>query len=233
MVVFSNHCGLEGERPMNREHVLDQILSTGVVAVIRMKDPRRLMKVVEAIRAGGVKNIEITMTVPNAVAIIEDLAKNAPSDVLVGAGTVTDASKAREVIEAGARFVVSPTTDFEVIRICKEKGVVTIPGCFTPTEILAAWKAGADIVKVFPATSLGPKYFKDLSGPFPDIRLMPTGGVTIDNVGEWVKAGAVAVGIGGDLLDKKAIGEERYEVLTERATRMVKNFQEAKQSMNS
>ena len=218
---------------MNRERVLDQILSTGVVAVIRMKDPRRLMKVVEAIRAGGVKNIEITMTVPNAVAIIQDLAKNAPSDVLVGAGTVIDASKAREVIEAGARFVVSPTTDFEVIRICKEKSVVTIPGCFTPTEILTAWKAGADIVKVFPATSLGPKYFKDLSGPFPDIRLMPTGGVTIDNVGEWVKAGAVAVGIGGDLLDKKAIEEERYEVLTERATRMVKNFQEAKQSMNS
>jgi len=218
---------------MNRERVLDQILSTGVVAVIRMKDPRRLMKVVEAIRAGGVKNIEITMTVPNAVAIIRDLAKNAPPDVLVGAGTVTDASKAREVIEAGARFVVSPTTDFEVIRICKKKSVVTIPGCFTPTEILAAWKAGADIVKVFPATSLGPKYFKDLSGPFPDIRLMPTGGVTIDNVGEWVKAGAVAVGIGGDLLDKKAIEEERYEVLTERAARMVKNFQEAKQSMNS
>ncbi|MBI3006096.1 MAG: bifunctional 4-hydroxy-2-oxoglutarate aldolase/2-dehydro-3-deoxy-phosphogluconate aldolase [Ignavibacteriales bacterium] len=218
---------------MNQESVLDQILSTGVVAVIRMKDPRRLLKVVEAIRAGGVKSIEITMTVPNAAAIIQDLAKNAPPDVLVGAGTVTDASKAREVIKAGATFVVSPTTDFEVIRICKEKNVVTIPGCFTPTEILAAWKAGADIVKVFPATSLSPKYFKDISGPFPDIRLMPTGGVTIDNVGEWIKAGAVAVGIGGDLLDKEAIEEERYEALTERATRMVKNFLEAKQSMNS
>jgi 2-dehydro-3-deoxyphosphogluconate aldolase/(4S)-4-hydroxy-2-oxoglutarate aldolase len=103
-----------------------------------------------------------------------------------------------------------------------------MPGCFSPTEIHTAWRAGADIVKVFPATSLGPKYFKDIRGPFPDIRLMPTGGVTIDNVGEWIAAGAVAVGIGSDLLDKKAIEEERYEVLTERAQRMVQNFLKAK-----
>jgi 2-dehydro-3-deoxyphosphogluconate aldolase/(4S)-4-hydroxy-2-oxoglutarate aldolase len=108
---------------------------------------------------------------------------------------------------------------------------VAIPGCFTPTEILTAWEAGADIVKVFPATSLGPKYFKDIAGPFPDIRLMPTGGVTVENVGEWVKAGAVAVGIGSDLLDKKAIDEGRYEVLTEKAARMVRNFVEAKNSV--
>ncbi|MEK6755148.1 MAG: bifunctional 4-hydroxy-2-oxoglutarate aldolase/2-dehydro-3-deoxy-phosphogluconate aldolase, partial [Bacteroidota bacterium] len=109
------------------------------------------------------------------------------------------------------------------------RDTVVIPGCFSPTEIYDAWTSGADIVKVFPATSLGPKYFKDVRGPFPDIRLMPTGGVTIDNVGEWIAAGAVAVGIGSDLLDKKAIDEERYEVLTERARRMVQNFRKAKE----
>jgi 2-dehydro-3-deoxyphosphogluconate aldolase/(4S)-4-hydroxy-2-oxoglutarate aldolase len=109
-----------------------------------------------------------------------------------------------------------------------KRGIAVMPGCYTPTEILTGWKAGADIIKVFPATSLGPKYFKDLRGPFPDIRLMPTGGVTIDNVGEWIKAGACAVGIGSDLLDKKAIEEERYEVLTERAARMVENVKAAK-----
>ena len=217
---------------MDRESVLHQILSTGVVAVIRMRDSRKLLKVIEAICAGGVKCIEITMTVPGAPAIIQELATSVPRDVLIGAGTVVDARKAHEVIKAGATFVVAPTTDFDVIRICREQGVVVIPGCFTPSEILAAWKAGADIIKVFPATSLGPKYFKDLSGPFPEIRLMPTGGVTIDNVGEWIRAGAVAVGIGSDLLDKKSIDEGRYEVLTERAERMVRNFQEAKQSMS-
>jgi 2-dehydro-3-deoxyphosphogluconate aldolase/(4S)-4-hydroxy-2-oxoglutarate aldolase len=204
------------------------MLATGVVAVIRMQDVVRLARVVEAIRAGGVKCIEITMTVPGAVEIIAGMVKNVPADVLVGAGTVTNPSTAEAVIQAGARFVVGPVLNTDVIRVCKAAGVVSVPGCYTPTEILAGWEAGADIVKVFPATSLGPKYFKDVAGPFPHIRLMPTGGVTIDNVGEWVKAGAVAVGIGGDLLDKKAIEEERYEVLTEKAARMIKNFREAK-----
>jgi 2-dehydro-3-deoxyphosphogluconate aldolase/(4S)-4-hydroxy-2-oxoglutarate aldolase len=213
---------------MSTSETLQSILDTGVVAVIRMKDPQRLAAVVEAIRVGGVKCIEITMTVPGAVEIIASMVKKAPADVVVGAGTVTDPATAREVIRAGARFVVGPVFRPEVVSVCKDAGVVAMPGCYTPTEILAAWEAGADIVKVFPATSLGPKYFKDVAGPFPHIRLMPTGGVTIDNVGEWVKAGAVAVGIGSDLLDKKAIDEGRYEVLTERAARMVKNFKAAK-----
>jgi len=213
---------------MNKTETLDYIMSTGVVAVIRMKDPGRLARVVEAIRAGGVKCIEITMTVPGAADIIAGLVKSTPADVLIGAGTVTDSATARRVVEAGARFVVSPVLKLEVVAACKELGVVAMPGCYTPTEILTAWEAGADIIKVFPATSLGPRFFKDVAGPFPHIRLMPTGGVTIDNVGEWAKAGAVAVGIGSDLLDKKAIDEGRYEVLTEKAARMVKNFREAK-----
>ena len=218
---------------MTKEHrteTLSRIISSGVVAVIRMKDTQRLLKVIEAIRVGGVKSIEITMTVPGAVNIIAELVKSVPADVLIGAGTVTDVDTARAVIKAGAQFVVGPILNLDVVRHCHAENVVVMPGCFSPTEILAGWNAGADVIKVFPATSLGPKYFKDLKGPFPDIRLMPTGGVSIENVGEWVQAGAVAVGIGSDLLDKKAIEENRFEVLSERAKRLVENFRKAKQA---
>jgi 2-dehydro-3-deoxyphosphogluconate aldolase/(4S)-4-hydroxy-2-oxoglutarate aldolase len=168
------------------------------------------------------------MTVPGAVEIIRHLSTAVPPDVLIGAGTVVDEVTANQVIDAGATFVVGPVLNLGVISLCRKRDVAVMPGCYTPTEILTAWNAGADIIKVFPATTLGPKYLKDLRGPFPDIRLMPTGGVTIDNVGEWITAGACAVGVGSDLLDKKAIDEERYEVLTERASRMVQNFLTAK-----
>lgn len=213
---------------MSTNSSLSSILSSGVIAVIRMKDRNKLLKVVEAISAGGVKCIEITMTVPGAVDMIRELSGKVAKDVILGAGTVTDVKTANDVIDAGARFVVGPVLNTDIIALSKKRGVVVMPGCFSPTEIHAAWKAGADIVKVFPATSLGPRYFKDIAGPFPDIRLMPTGGVTIDNVGEWIQAGAVAVGIGSDLLDKKAIEEEHYDVLTDRAQRMVRNFKEAR-----
>ena len=213
---------------MTKNETLDAMLAGGVVAVIRMKDVERLSRVVMAIREGGVKCIEITMTVPGAVEIIAGMVKSVPPDVTIGAGTVTDKGTAIDVVTAGAKFVVSPVFRPDVVSVTRAAGVVAVPGCYTPTEILSAWEAGADIVKVFPATTLGPKYFKDIAGPFPHIRLMPTGGVTIDNVGEWIRAGAVAVGIGGDLLDKKAIEEGRYEVLTEKAARMVRNFKEAR-----
>lgn len=213
---------------MTREEILKKILSSGVVAVIRMADSKRLAKVIEAIQKGGVLNIEITMTVPNAVEIIRQLRATVSQEVLIGAGTVTDVASATAVIDAGAQFVVSPVLNLDIIRLCHERDVPVMPGCYTPTEIFTAWNAGADVIKVFPATSLGPKYFKDIRGPFPNIRLLPTGGVTVDNVGEWIAAGAVGVGIGSDLLDKKAIDEERYEVLTDRARTMVQNFQKAK-----
>jgi 2-dehydro-3-deoxyphosphogluconate aldolase / (4S)-4-hydroxy-2-oxoglutarate aldolase len=213
---------------MSRKETLSQILSTGVIAVIRMKDTRQLLAVIEAIQAGGVKCIEITMTVPGAVEIISQISRSAPPDVIVGAGTVTEKKTALDVINAGARFVVGPALNLDILDVCRENDTVCMPGCFSPTEILAGWNAGADVIKVFPATSLGPKYFRDIAGPFPQIRLMPTGGVTVENVGEWVAAGAVAVGIGSDLLDKKAIEEEKYSVLTERARRLTNNFNEAK-----
>ncbi len=213
---------------MKKEEVLSKIAESGVVAVIRLKDADKLSKVIEAVRVGGVKCIEITMTVPGAVEIIRKLVAEMPSDVLIGAGTVTSVQNAEDVIAAGAKFVVSPVLNIDVIKVCKKQSVACMPGCYTPTEIFTAWNAGADVCKVFPATSLGPKYFKDLSGPFPHIKLMPTGGVTIDNVGEWIAAGAVAVGIGSDLLDKKAIDEGNYNVLTERAAKMYANFIKAK-----
>lgn len=212
---------------MTRSETVSYICSTGVVAVIRMTDEQRLTKVVEAIAAGGVKCIEITMTVPGAVELIGRLVREMPPDIVVGAGTVTDAETAKAVIDAGATFVVGPILNLEVIRTCKSADVACMPGCYSPTEILAGWNAGADIIKVFPATSLGPKFLKDIAGPFPHIKLMPTGGVSIENVGEWVAAGAVAVGIGSDLLDKKAIQVGRYDVLTTRAALLTRNFREA------
>ncbi|MCX6138272.1 MAG: bifunctional 4-hydroxy-2-oxoglutarate aldolase/2-dehydro-3-deoxy-phosphogluconate aldolase [Ignavibacteriales bacterium] len=218
---------------MIKEDVLERIAESGVVAVIRMKDTPRLQKVIEAVRNGGVKAIEITMTLPNAVEVIRSMAASKPDDVVLGAGTVTDVETARAVIDAGAQFVVGPILNLDIIRLCKEREIACMPGCYTPTEIFAAWQAGADIVKVFPATSLGPKYLKDIAGPFPLIRMMPTGGVTVENVGEWIAAGAVAAGIGSDLLDKKAIDEGRYEVLTERAARMTENVRIAKSKLRS
>jgi 2-dehydro-3-deoxyphosphogluconate aldolase/(4S)-4-hydroxy-2-oxoglutarate aldolase len=213
---------------MKKQDVLKRLFKSGVVAVIRMNDRQRVARVIDAIRLGGVDCIEITMTLPGAIEVIADLASKAGTDVVIGAGTVTDPETARAVIDAGAQFVVSPIFDPRIIACCRERDVVSIPGCYTPTEIFAATAAGADIVKVFPARELGPGYLKDLAGPFPNLRLMPTGGVTIENVGEWVAAGAVAVGIGSELLDKKAIAEGRYEVLTERAKMLVNNFQLAK-----
>jgi len=212
---------------MKSEEALRIILETKVVAVIRMKDPRRLAQVVEAIRAGGVRAVEITMTVPGAADIIRDLVRNKPADGLVGAGTVLDAVAAEAVLDAGAEFVVSPVTDFDVIRLCRGRGVMVVPGAYTPTEILAAWRAGADIVKVFPATSLGPQFFRDLKGPLPDIRLMPTGGVSVENARDFIAHGACAVAVGTALLDKKLIDAGDWAALTKKARDLVLSLREA------
>jgi 2-dehydro-3-deoxyphosphogluconate aldolase/(4S)-4-hydroxy-2-oxoglutarate aldolase len=202
---------------MNKNDVLNALLEMKVVAVIRMTDASRISHVIEAIERGGVKAIEITMTVPNAVGIIREVSANRNPGVLIGAGTVLDAETAAAVIEAGADFVVSPVTDLPTIGECVRRGVLVAPGAFTPTEILNAWKEGADIVKVFPATSLGPKYFKDLKGPLPHIRLMPTGGVSLENARDFIAAGACCVGIGAALLDPKIIAEDRWDDLTAKA----------------
>lgn len=206
---------------LSRAATVRAIEQLGVVAVIRMRDAGKLRAVIDAIAEGGVRAIEVTMTVPGAVALIRALAGALPDGVLLGAGTVTDPDTARAVIDAGARFVVGPVYRPEVIAACHERGVAVAPGCFTPTEILDAHDRGADIVKVFPATTLGPQFIRDIRAPLPQVRLMPTGGVSLDNAGEWIRAGAVAVGVGSALLDAKAIDEGRLDVLTGNARRIV------------
>jgi 2-dehydro-3-deoxyphosphogluconate aldolase / (4S)-4-hydroxy-2-oxoglutarate aldolase len=206
---------------MSRDEVLDIILASKVIAVIRMSNPEKLSRVVDAVRRGGVRAIEITMTTPSALEIVADQVKHKPAGTLVGAGTVLDAPMAEKVIRAGAEFVVSPITNFDMIEACRRSGTLVAPGALSPTEILAAWERGADVVKVFPATSVGPKYFQDLRGPFPDIRLMPTGGVSIENAGEFIRSGACCVAIGTALLDKKAIAAGDFDILTDKARALV------------
>jgi len=213
---------------VTRADTVAAIQRLGVVAVIRMKDADKLRAVVDAIAEGGVRAIEVTMSVPGAVGLIAKLAGTLPADILLGAGTVTDAQTARAVIDAGARYVVSPVFRREVIAACHERDVAVAPGCFTPTEILDAHDYGADIIKVFPATALGPQFIKDVRAPLPQVRLMPTGGVSLDNAGDWIRAGAVAVGVGSALLDTKAIEDGRLEVLTANARRIVASVASAR-----
>ena len=201
------------------------------MAVIRLKDPAKLRSVVEAMAGGGVRALEVTMTVPGAVGLIRELAPTLPDGFLLGAGTVTDAETARAVIDAGASFVVGPIFRPDVIAACHERDVPAMPGCFTPTEIFAAHECGADIVKVFPATALGPQFIRDVRAPLPQIKLMPTGGVTLDNAGDWIRAGAVAVGVGSALLDAKAIADGRFEVITDNARRVVASVAAARREL--
>ena len=211
-----------------RSDIVCAIEEAGVVAVVRLDDARVGVDVAQALAAGGVTAIEVTMTVPNAVRLIAELAGLLDANVLIGAGTVLSADTALEVIEAGARFVVSPVFRPEIIAACHRCDVPAMPGCFSPTEILSAWQAGADIVKVFPATALGPGFIKDIRGPLPQVKLMPTGGVTRDNAGAWITAGAVAIGVGSALVDPKAVAERRFAAITENATFFMQAVREAR-----
>ncbi|MCH7859687.1 MAG: bifunctional 4-hydroxy-2-oxoglutarate aldolase/2-dehydro-3-deoxy-phosphogluconate aldolase [Candidatus Marinimicrobia bacterium] len=205
-----------------RQERLAQLLDRKVIAVIRMTDTDRLMDVIAAIQKGGVEWIEITMVVPDAIDVLKEVSQRGGSAV-IGAGTILDPETARLAILAGAEFIVSPILNLEVIKLAHRYDRLAIPGAFTPTEILTAWEAGADVVKVFPATALGPAFIKDVQGPLPQVKLCPTGGVTVENAGEFIAAGAACVGVGTDLLDKAAIAEGRYELLTRRAEQLVAN----------
>jgi 2-dehydro-3-deoxyphosphogluconate aldolase/(4S)-4-hydroxy-2-oxoglutarate aldolase len=213
-----------------RARIVREIERIGVVAVIRLHDARQLRSVTEALAAGGVRAIEITMTVPGAIGLIEELASSLKSEFVIGAGTVLDPETARQVVLAGAKFVVSPVFKTSLIEVGHNYDVPVMPGCFSPTEILSAWEAGADIVKVFPATSLGPSFFKDIRGPLPQLRLMPTGGVTRENAGDWIRAGAVAIGAGSALVDSKAVAEGRLDVITANARHFIEAVQRARVS---
>lgn len=213
---------------MDRIQLLNKMFESGAVAVIRMADSAKLMKVAEAIYKGGVSAIEITMTTPNALKVIEEIAKKMGDTMQIGVGSVLDSETARMAINAGAEYVVSPVFKKEIVETAHRYDKAAMPGCFTPTEILTAWEAGADVIKVFPADILGMAFFKGILAPMPQIRLMPTGGVNLDNAGDWLKAGACAVGIGSALLDKKAIADGDYAKLTNNAERMCKSIAAAK-----
>ena len=213
---------------MQRSDIVARIERERVVAVIRLDDPDKLRSVIEALAEGGVRVIEVTMTVPRAIELIAQVAGSAHDDVMIGAGTVLDAATARQAIAAGARFVVSPVFRREVLAACHERGVPAMPGCFTPTEILDAWDAGADIVKVFPSTALGPTFIKDVGAPLPQVKLMPTGGVSIDNAADWLRAGAVAVGIGSALVDAAAVKAGDFASLTRRAEQIMASVNEVR-----
>ncbi|OFX17006.1 MAG: 2-dehydro-3-deoxyphosphogluconate aldolase [Armatimonadetes bacterium RBG_16_58_9] len=202
---------------VRKEQVVQTLCDTGVVAVIRVDDPTDLLEVSRALIEGGVKMVEITMTVPGALDIINSVSKELGDAVHIGAGTVLDAVTARMAILAGASYVVGPNFDPEVVAACRLYDVAVMPGALTPTEIVNAWKAGADVVKVFPGRVCTPGYFQDIKGPLPQIKLMPTGNVDFNTAPEYIKVGAVAIGVGKALVDAKAVKAKDFGLITENA----------------
>ncbi|MCD6574770.1 bifunctional 2-keto-4-hydroxyglutarate aldolase/2-keto-3-deoxy-6-phosphogluconate aldolase [Candidatus Aerophobetes bacterium] len=213
-----------------KNEVLKDLIEGGIIPVVRVKSPDEALKVAEAIKEGGINTIEITMSIPGAIDVIEKLNKRLKEDILLGAGTVLDAETARLCILSGAKFIVGPCLNLEMLRVCKRYSVIAIPGAMTPTEILTAWEAGADIVKVFPAMSLGgPDYIKAIRAPLPQILLDPTGGVNLNNAREFIEAGAAVISVGSFLVDKKAILQGKYEIITENARRFIEKVKEGRE----
>ncbi|HEX6279319.1 MAG TPA: bifunctional 2-keto-4-hydroxyglutarate aldolase/2-keto-3-deoxy-6-phosphogluconate aldolase [Pyrinomonadaceae bacterium] len=214
---------------MDKKQIVEQLENLGLVPVVRASSSDEAMQVIEAIKAGGVNVLEITMTVPGAVRVIEKVADKYGSEVLVGAGTVLDPETARACLLAGAQFIVSPALNLDTIAMCHRYSAPVMPGVLTPTEVITAWSAGADFVKVFPCGAVGgASYIKNLRGPFPQIKMIPTGGVSLKTAQDFIKAGAAALGVGTDLVDVKAIREGKPEIVTERATQFVDLVREAR-----
>ncbi|HEY0930945.1 MAG TPA: bifunctional 4-hydroxy-2-oxoglutarate aldolase/2-dehydro-3-deoxy-phosphogluconate aldolase [Gemmatimonas sp.] len=208
--------GVHPARAAARRATVDAVIATGAVAVVRLAQADRALHTVDALMAGGVIAIEVTLTTPGALELIEQLSQRG-NGALIGAGSVLTADVARQAIDAGARYIVSPVFDADVMATAHTYDVPAMPGAYTPTEILTAYKAGADLVKVFPADTLGPSYIKGVMAPMPFLELMPTGGVTPANVGTWLQAGAVAVGLGGALVDPALVAARDWRGLTARA----------------
>src|SRR5947208_11233635 len=216
---------------MSKETQLRQILDSGIVAVVRSPDSDQLVEATRALADGGVNVVEITMTVPFALDVLRAIRKALGDRVLLGAGTVLDPETARAVMLAGAEFIVAPTVNFEVIRLCQRYDKLVMPGAFTPTEILGAWEAGADIVKVFPADVVGPAFFRAVRGPLPQVRLMPTGGVDLTTAAAFLKAGACCLGVGGQLVEPKAVAERNFDRIRDRARQYVAIVQQVHRQM--
>ena len=214
---------------MEKREIFNRMIDEGVIPVVRVSSAQEAMDVSDAIKEGGVSLIEITMSVQGAIDVIKELTRKYKDEIIMGAGTILDPETGRAALLAGAQFIVSPTLNLDLIHLAHRYSAVVIPGAMTPTEILSAWNAGADMVKVFPAAQLGgPEYLKALKGPLPQILLVPTGGVNLQNAGAFIKAGAAALGVGGELVDKKAVKEKKFNVITENTRAFLKVVQEAR-----
>jgi len=214
---------------MSKEQVIKSLKDTGVIAVIRTDSSAELIGAAKALLAGGVRFIEITMTTPGALEVIREAARRLSGQAIMGAGTVLDAEGAKAAIDAGAEFIVSPVFDKSVVELCHSRQKVVVPGAYTPSEIFAAWQGGADIVKIFPANIGGPKYFKDLKGPLPQIEILPTGGVNLQTAPEFIKAGACAVAVGRALVDKRYIKAGDFKTITENAEKFCEVIRKARE----
>ncbi len=217
---------------MAAANILASLVEGAIVPVVRAASPEAALQAVEAIAAGGIRAAEITMTVPGAVGVLEKLAGRFGGNMLLGAGTVLDPETARACLLAGAEFIVSPSLKPATIEMAKRYSKPVFPGALTPTEVLAAWEAGADAVKIFPCGNVGgAKYIKALKGPFPQIEMIPTGGVNLETIGDFLKAGACAVGVGGELVDASLIRQGRFDAIAERARQFVAAIAKARAEM--
>ena len=207
---------------MTKEQAFRRVTDIGIVPVVRAQSSSRAIAAAEAVWAGGIPIVEVTMTVPGAIEVIAQLVKSMGQDVLIGAGTVLDVETARRCLDAGAEFLVSPGFDFETVKLANREGKLIMAGALTPTEVITAWKAGSDFVKIFPCGNLGgPNYIKALKGPLPQVPMVPTGGVDLQTAGDFIKAGAAAVGIGGELVSAAALKSGKLVEITLAAKRFV------------
>lgn len=219
---------------MNKQDVIRQIVEVGIVPVVRATSADEATEAIKAIRAGGINIFEITMTVPGAVRLIEKLAEEFGHSALIGAGTVLTPEQALDCINAGAQFVISPALNFETIAMCQKHEITIMPGALTPTEIVAAWNAGADFVKVFPAGALGgASYIKSLKAPLPNIKIIPTGGVSLKTAADFIQAGASALGVGADLVDLQALRQGNENIITDRARQFIEIVKTAREDMGA
>jgi len=219
---------------MTSKEILAFISEVGIVPIVRTSSAEGAIEAVEAIYAGGVRAAEITMTVPGAIHALEKVADRFGGKIVLGAGTVLDPETARACMLAGAEFFVTPSLRLSTIEMAKRYSKVICPGALTPTEVLTAWEAGADVVKIFPCGNVGgPKYIKALKGPFPQIEMIPTGGVNLETAGEFLKAGACAVAVGGELVDAKSIKEGRFDIIEDRARQYLAAIAKARSEMQA
>jgi 2-dehydro-3-deoxyphosphogluconate aldolase/(4S)-4-hydroxy-2-oxoglutarate aldolase len=206
---------------MDKDSQLRRVLDCGLIAVVRSPDSAQLVEVARALAEGGVTVVEITMSVPNALEVLRQVRQALGDRLLLGAGTILDPETGRAALLAGAEYLVAPTLNLDVIRLCQRYDKLVMPGAFTPTEILTAWESGADLVKVFPAEVVGPAFFKALRGPLPQIRLMPTGGVDLTTAAAFLRAGACCLGVGGQLVEPKAVAERNFDRIRDLARQYV------------